>query len=88
MRLLVSLMHLLQKTCFCEQLAIQKPSSSYTSTDGTETPFVCIYSNMYNECLIFTCNVGNYEKCIFCCMQENRAFQRATFRIKICILVY
>lgn len=41
MHSLVSLMHLLQKTYFYEQFAIQKPSSKYKPADVTKTP-VCV----------------------------------------------
>lgn len=79
MHSLASLTHLLQKIYFCEQFAIQKPLSKYKPTDETESPIcvniqICLTSASFLHVMLKT-----MKKCIFCCMQENRAFQRAKF---------
>lgn len=79
MHLLAFLTPLLQKTYFCEQFDVQKPLGKFKLAEEMETPICVNIFNYVYQCLIFTCNVENYEIRIFCCKQEIGHFKRAEF---------
>lgn len=86
MPLLVSLMHLLQKTYFCEQFAIQKPSSKYKPMDETETPVLCIYSNMFNQCLILHVMLKTMKNVFSAVCKKIGHFKELSFELKFVFL--